>query len=280
MSTLEEYWAAALTRMNAEVKTFTRLVKHNATLGAENETIFGRLLERILPRKYDIGTGMIIDSHSNYSRQTDLIVYDRSELPTLFAQSTQLIHAIESVYAAIEVKTRLQVSDIEDFAKKVRKIRELRIVGDVKDTGCYDGKLPFVAVLAFGSSVAPDTVARRVGELEAVEQPDLLCVIDAALLGCRGSELDGATAKGFFTGLALEHTRDPDGTREPSSYIETEVADPSYKVDGKNLRLEPARALLVFLQKLNTAIGQRQIVDDVMSLYMKTPMNELHSITR
>jgi hypothetical protein len=68
---------------------------------------------------------MLIDSKDNYSRQIDLIVYDRADEPAILAQTTQVLYPIENVYACIEVKTTLYARTVEGCAKNKKAVLEL-----------------------------------------------------------------------------------------------------------------------------------------------------------
>lgn len=279
MSVLEEYWAGALTRVNAEVHTFSRLIQHNGQMGSENESIFGRLLERLLPRRYGLGTGMVIDSFDTYSRQTDLVIYDRADLPTLFAQSTELIYAVEAVTAAIEVKTRLGHGDIASIGRNLSQLRALKPYGNECDTTKYDGGLPYCAVLAYSSRVAPTSIRERFEELSIDKWPDLMCVIDCGFLMCRNGELEGSEPGTLFAGVTLEHTRDISGNRNSGLYREATGDEDFHTVDDKHYTIEPARALLLFLQALNAALGMRKSPRvDMMGLYLRAPVTQVETV--
>ena len=45
MSTIQEYWAGVLQRLEAEVSIFARLVLHHGERGRGNEAALGRVLE-------------------------------------------------------------------------------------------------------------------------------------------------------------------------------------------------------------------------------------------
>jgi len=274
---LEEYWAGALARVNAEVHTFARLIQHNAQMGTENEGVFARLLERLLPRKYGIGTGMIIDSFDSYSRQTDIVIYDHSDQPTLFAQATELIYPIEAVTASVEIKTRLSHSDIADIVKKTKQLRDLRPHGGASAGDSYNGSLPYSAVLAYGARVSPATIYQKFSEYPVAQLPDLICIINSGLVMCRNGELLGAEPGTLFAGVALRHSRSHDGARVSGHYDPPRNDDEStFDIDDAEYAVESARALLLFLQALTGGLQRRRPpAADVMTLYMRKPVDEL-----
>ena len=91
-----------------------RLVPHHGEQGRANELTLSRLLESLLPSNVSVGSGIIFDSAGRASGQTDLILYDASSQPRFLAQTTQFLFPVETVLAAIEVKTTL---DDEELGK-------------------------------------------------------------------------------------------------------------------------------------------------------------------
>ena len=81
MSIVEEYSAGVLQRLNAEVYVFAQLVTHEGERGRENEAVIARILQALVPQRYGIGSGLLIDTVDQYSRQTDIIVYEQSDDP-------------------------------------------------------------------------------------------------------------------------------------------------------------------------------------------------------
>src|SRR4051794_32859115 len=71
---------------------------HRGTRGSLREVAFRRTLRQMLPKRFGVGTGEIVDAMGNRSPQLDVIVYDRSE-GFLFSEIEDTIVApIESVY--------------------------------------------------------------------------------------------------------------------------------------------------------------------------------------
>jgi hypothetical protein len=123
VSIVEQYWGGVLQRLEAEVNVFAQLVAHEGEKGRENEAVMARILEALVPQRYGIGSGLLIDTKNNYGNQTDIVVYDQSDEPAVLAQTTQLLFPMESVLACIEVKTTLRDGDVKDCLKKAKNMR-------------------------------------------------------------------------------------------------------------------------------------------------------------
>ena len=94
-------------RMVAELTGIRGAVDHGGTLGDETELAWLDFLARVLPNRYRVANGFVVDADGWRSDQTDVIVFDRQYSPPLFmAGNVQYIPA-EAVYAVFEVKQRI-----------------------------------------------------------------------------------------------------------------------------------------------------------------------------
>lgn len=254
MPVVEEYWDGVLKRLQAEVDVFSRLVQHQGERGRENELAFTRLLEGLVPRRYGLGSGLLIDADDNCSKQMDIVVYDQSGEPTVLAQTTQLLFPIEQVRAAVEVKTTLTAKEVRDCGLKRESVSRLT-------THASSGKPPLFIVLAYNADSSAQTVAANFADLPASQRPDLVCLLEPGLLLAEASLL-GGQGHGPVAGLAFLHEREADGSRRAGVYrtpqdgehARARVGDSTYPVEkdntGVNTVAEPARALLLFCEAL------------------------------
>ncbi|MEL0652161.1 DUF6602 domain-containing protein [Algibacter sp. TI.3.09] len=104
---LSQYYKGILGQLNSEVQLINRLFKHNGMKGDGNESAIRDLIEKFIPKKYGIGSGIVIDKNGNQSRQCDIIIYDNYNYPELLSMSTAKFYPVDIVYAVIEVKTAL-----------------------------------------------------------------------------------------------------------------------------------------------------------------------------
>jgi hypothetical protein len=257
MPVVEQYWTGVLQRLQAEVEVFSKLVGHQGEKGRANELAFANLLGALLPRRFGIGTGMVIDHKDGQSSQMDIVVFEQSDQPTLLAQTTQLLHPVETVHGCVEVKTTLATDDLKDFVKKRASLTTLE---PLADHGC-----PLFLLLAYNSGIAPKTLAKWLAEAPAGEAPDLVCVIGDALIGSGGDGL-GAGSAGRV-GRVLLQERDSTGNRLETYVLATQPTElteardgrlhPVVDHDGSRYLAEPARALLLFVEALLRLLGDR-----------------------
>ena len=95
---------------------------HQGEKGRSREAILGDVLRQILPGCFSIGSGFIINCLGEISRQQDLVILDN-----YFNRPIQLaggvgVYPVESVYATLEVKSRLDGDSIKSTAVSIEKI--------------------------------------------------------------------------------------------------------------------------------------------------------------
>lgn len=104
----------------------TRDMPHQGVKGSTREqSVTGEFLTKYLPPKYSIGSGLIADSEGNFSRQQDIIIYDGFNSPVLQDFQSNKVLFAEQVFAAIEVKSVLNSSEIIDIILKSSSISSL-----------------------------------------------------------------------------------------------------------------------------------------------------------
>jgi hypothetical protein len=133
----------------------TSKVDHPGEKGIFRELVLRNLLIYLLPPHFGVGTGVIVDAWGNQSRQTDLIIFDKRRLPPFLLEESRGIFPIDAVLRAIEVKSCLSKSDIQDtiqaaFLLSPRNPKGLRMAteGTLKDG---QSNYPFSAIFAYDS---------------------------------------------------------------------------------------------------------------------------------
>jgi hypothetical protein len=276
VSIVEEYWAGVLQRLNAEVHVFAQLVTHEGERGRENEAVIARILQALVPQRYGIGSGLLIDTANQYSRQTDIVVYEQSDEPAVLAQTTQLLFPIESVLACIEVKTTLRADDVADCLAKARHMRTLRPARRYPDGSTH----PLFAVLAYRAGQQPATLAKKFHTAQADERPDLVCIVEQGLLaGADGSIRNGSQAMLDSSLVLLVDGGEPiEGkpTGRDMRQVHRGRQFPIVRYGERLLLVEPSRGLLLFVEALVRRLAEKQARPvPVISHYVNEQMREL-----
>ena len=105
----------------------SRNIQHTTIKGDERESIVvEHLLNSYLPKRYGIGSGIIVDSEAKESRQQDLIIYDQFFSPLFLDLKNDQYYFPESVFIAIEVKSNLDTGELENIIKKSASVWNLK----------------------------------------------------------------------------------------------------------------------------------------------------------
>jgi hypothetical protein len=261
-SIVEQYWAGVQQRLDAEVSVFAELVRHEGEKGRENEAALGRILSSFVPQRYGVGSGLLIDSHNRYGRQTDLVVFDQSDEPAVLAQTTQLLFPIENVLASIEVKTTLRKAEIYDCVEKQRSMLELQPTRPYPD----ESRHPLFVVLAYNGGVSPEKTKEHFLEADPDIRPDLVCVLGLGMLIGTAPQLSATQDEADLpAGLAL--LTDPDG-KHVTVKGKPQRRDMMHPHEGRlypivrhgdgSCLADRARALLLFAESLVSLLAEKQ----------------------
>src|SRR4051794_21442132 len=101
------------------------LMPHMGERGRIAEEIIKSILTRTLPKRFSIGTGVIISADGDHSPQIDIVIYDNFHNAPLLSEFGVCLFPIEIVYATVEVKSVLNKGEFEKSLMAIRKIRSL-----------------------------------------------------------------------------------------------------------------------------------------------------------
>ncbi|ABW19403.1 DUF6602 domain-containing protein [Alkaliphilus oremlandii] len=88
--------------------------------GRYKEIILMNMLRRVLPKQLSVGTGFVLCSDNQMTKQIDIIIYD-NRFPLIFSEGDFIICSNENVVGIIEVKTKVYVRQIEEVIKKAHE---------------------------------------------------------------------------------------------------------------------------------------------------------------
>ena len=252
---VEQYWTGVASQLQVESDVFSRLVGHNGEMGRANEIALAQLVTRLVPARFGVGTGIVIDSEGGRSKQCDLIIYDQAYQPQLLAQSTQLLFPIETVRMVIEVKTTVTAKAIEDAAEKAASVRNLN--------STRSSMAPAFGLFGYQAGGAPSVRAQEINALDTGARPDLTCVLVPGM----ATSVDDSG----LVGMVPLHSTNQDGERVSRSWIAQDGTDAwiaqgstrypvsRFSPSAQRFVFEPGRALLIFatllLDRLNVGSG-------------------------
>ena len=107
-------------------------IPHQAENGRARETTIREFLSQILPSRFAIDTGFVIDGQGHVSKQVDIVVYDSYSFPVIRLGGVPFF-PVESVAAVIECKA--------DIASTDRLLGALENIASVKSLDRTNGGL-------------------------------------------------------------------------------------------------------------------------------------------
>jgi hypothetical protein len=186
-----KYFDDVTETMRLKFRGWEQDLPHEGEKGGLRERRVTDFLKSILPSRYGIGSGHIIDKHGNSSGQIDIVVYDALDGIRLPSDEYYSLFPCECVYAAIEVKSTLTASEGEkpdgsifDCVETATKVKSLQFDIQPSATG-----LPCI-VFAYQTNWKKEEVNRvrewfhkfSVGTKKSL--PDVTYVLDPGFLLC------------------------------------------------------------------------------------------------
>ncbi|MFQ6043843.1 MAG: DUF6602 domain-containing protein [Candidatus Poribacteria bacterium] len=271
---LSTYYKGILQRLRAEVELLNQMIPHNVTKGTANENALRELIRRFVPRRYSVGSGIIIDTSGNQSRQVDIIIYDEHVYPSVFGQTSACLYPIEVVIATIEVKTTLTDEELQTTSNNVESIRQLRhyegfdrieIHQKAVKHRRWDNPKPTTFLFAYrGDSNNPATWRKRFEAIEQSGRPDVSILLDLASLFFADGTHDVFKC---VTSVLYESDISPDG--DPNSVVLVDKPQSPFAIGSTLYRpspcklckgypvLAPEKSLLYFLARLNAELHMK-----------------------
>jgi hypothetical protein len=124
-------------------------ISHGGVKGAVNEEHFIATLREYLPNRYQVSSGIMLDSDGNSSDQIDVVIFDQQYTPTMLDQRNHRFIPVEAVYAVFEVKpivNRRNLNYAADKAASVRKLKRTSI--DIHHAGGIFPAKPLFPIVA------------------------------------------------------------------------------------------------------------------------------------
>lgn len=129
---------------------------------------------RDLPGKYQVTSGIVVDTYNKHSPQLDVLIFDQTEdFPFSAAADKGVgVLAAEALLASVEVKSRLTAQEIEKSCRAAKNLRALRPYGkaligaDVGDKNMSEKRARYYhSIFAFDTDLVgsgwPDNELKR-----------------------------------------------------------------------------------------------------------------------
>ena len=124
-------------------------------IGSAREVPVREKLMKLLPGGVGVGSGCVIDSYGNTSRQMDVVLFENEICPEFAINNdpASTYYPCEGVIAVGEVKTVVDSRELQDIFKKVKSVKELRRFAKPSPSGS-PGIEDYVAFRKYGSLIS------------------------------------------------------------------------------------------------------------------------------
>lgn len=157
--------------------TASKVLEHHGLKGDVREQALSVFLEKHLPEKFRVGSGIVVNSDGEQSRQQDIIIYDAFNAPLLLNEENTKIIPVESVYGTIEVKSTLSKKELITCINNIKSIKTL---------STSPHPIPHGFVFAYQSQSSLETVCENVVELNKEvnweHRINTICILDKGLI--------------------------------------------------------------------------------------------------
>ena len=269
---LDHYFLSVYNKLEADALLFNRKLPHAGMVGTENEVALANLLRDFLPPRFGVEvSGIVIDHLGSETKQCDIIIYDAASFPKYFRK----VFPVEIVYGVIEVKTNLTFSEAVIAMDNLESLFNLDFHPELTNYWITQSKEknlkaqpPFGAIFAYRSEAKNfetfmnwfsfSNVLRGI-PLQTESPPEIRSLTIAAL------------DKGIIEIASSNrhiHRQIPIAMEDAySRSFDTAVA-------GENEHIDPAKALLFFLESIWTSVSTHRLHPgfDIRS-YMSYTMN-------
>lgn len=126
MASVEKYFEDIEETLRLRFRGWEADLSHPGEKGGIRERRVRALFSSVLPKRYGIGTGHVVDSRGGISNQTDIVIYDAIDGMVLPIDEYYSRFPCENVRAVVEVKSKLTAGGtINECIKNTRKIKAL-----------------------------------------------------------------------------------------------------------------------------------------------------------
>ena len=174
-------------KMDIESNEVSAHIEHQLTKGEHREKIIRKYLKQLLPQKFSVGSGIIVDVNETQSKQQDFFIYDAFNSPVFLDMETTCIVPVESVYATIEIKSSLTKKTLRESLANIESVKSLSVT-PLLNSAIIPSTYNFIfgSIFAYTSSSSLETVIKNLNELckeiPRAKWPSLICIFDKGLI--------------------------------------------------------------------------------------------------
>lgn len=185
--------------IETKLATIRSRFTHAGIKGESFENSIRELLEIYLPKRLSVGTGQIIDSDSNITKQIDIVITTEYH-PGIPDSHSPNLFFIEGVAAVGEVKTRLTNTELDSAIKNCNSFKNLNskpVQSIYMGSESADTPSPYF-IFAMESDLSIGTVAKKMAQLEPAGALESKVGPDLVFLKGKGIIIDPRGLKNIY----------------------------------------------------------------------------------
>lgn len=274
------------------------LIRHEGSKGTRVEGVVRNFLLEFLPRRYEYGSGLVVDSSGSEvdrSRQKDILVVDKFFNPRLFQDEEPTVYPIEVIYCGIEVKTSIDGKGLKGAVENIASLKRLKPIPAIAPVFRKDKFVlieagpPLGFIFAFETRIKSaealcKNYADAIAGIEPTARPDLVCILNRGMLGTSTESskpsfhLHGALGIDEATGSVNAYEAVP----KNASKVTKDVMDsqgsryPIMTMNGKYFPVDVGRTFISFLGTFYKMLVAKVIIPDTNLLEHYIPKQMTH----
>ena len=174
-------------KLDAESNEVSSRIEHQLTKGEHREEIIRKYMRQLLPQKFTVGSGIVVDVNGVQSKQQDFFIYDSFNSPVFLDMETACVIPVESVFATVEIKSELTKKTLRDAIENIESVKNLSLSPLINSAIIPETyNFIFGSIFAYTSDSSMETIVRNLNELckEIPKEkcPSVICVFDKGLI--------------------------------------------------------------------------------------------------
>jgi hypothetical protein len=166
-------------------------IQHRLSRGEFRENELAELLRPYIPERFGLGSGEVVNSSGQISRQQDVLITDSVTVAPFIVSGRLGVYPIEAIVASLQVKSRLDAGELTSAIANLTSMKQLLPIGPRPVTRVGEGMIgmgvttakPFTAVVAYSAGASVASLIRTLAEASRAQEPpnrtNLVFVLDA-----------------------------------------------------------------------------------------------------
>ena len=125
LSVFHHYWKLRVTAAASQLEAARTIIAHSTTRGTIAENAVRSIVAPLLPYRFGVASGFLLDKAAEASQQIDILVFDRLEASPVYQDEAFAVVSPEMGVLAIEVKSTLNKNDLQEAVKNLASTKRL-----------------------------------------------------------------------------------------------------------------------------------------------------------